>query len=42
MESNFSGTEFTLYDNGEDSSATKMMENYKKQIAFINYTQEKG
>lgn len=28
-----------MYDGGEDNSKTKMMENYKKQLAFIQYVQ---
>lgn len=42
METNFSGTEFTLYDFGEECTRTKMMENYKKQLAYTSYFQEKG
>lgn len=36
------GSEFLCYDSGEDCSKTKIMENYKKQMGYINYTQEKN
>ena len=42
MEANFLGSQFCIYDGGQDYTETKMMENYKKQIGFIKYTQEKG
>jgi hypothetical protein len=35
------GSEFLFYDSGEDCTKTKMMENYKKQIGYIAYKQEK-
>lgn len=35
------GSEFIVYDSGEDCSRTKMMENYKKQLGYIAYMQEK-
>ncbi len=41
MDSSFMGSEFVVYDSGEDCSRTKMMENYKKQLAYIVYTQDK-
>lgn len=40
MEASFFGGEFLLYDSGEDSSKTKMMENYKKQMAYITYNKD--
>ena len=40
METTFSGSEFWLYDSGEECVDTKVMENYKKQLAYINYYQE--
>lgn len=42
MESNFFGTEFEMYDSGEEYSKTKMMENYKKQLTYIEYSQVEG
>ena len=39
METTFSGSEFWLYDSGEECVDTKVMENYKKQLAYINYYQ---
>lgn len=39
MEASFFGTEFLMFDSGEEYSKTKMMENYKKQLALIEYTQ---
>ena len=42
MDSNLFGSSFLLFDSGEDNSNTKFMENYKKQLASINYSQVKG
>jgi hypothetical protein len=42
MESNFSGTDFNVYDSGEEFNKTKMMENYKKQLAYASYSKESG
>jgi protease II len=42
MESNFFGTEFQMYDSGEEHTRTKMMEHYKKQLASVRYSQDEG
>ena len=42
MESTFFGKQFIMYDAGEEYTKTKMMENYKKQLAYIEYSQADG
>jgi hypothetical protein len=40
MDTNFAGSKFFTYDSGEDYSKTKIIENYKKQLAYAHYYQE--
>jgi hypothetical protein len=41
MEYDFMGKEFRFYDSGEDCGSTKIMEHYKKQMAFVAYAQDR-